>query len=261
MPDSKVNKPKRLLMTRKRRYRAVVYAIDKYGDRLEANVADPDVGLPRSLRQKPIKAFLRDLRGDLDETRRDLVVSERALGKAERRGKRLARRRDKDANEVSGILVALRGTASHIFVPEELDAMGFAQRTESGPEEILEQGVTVSDALTDPELERPATQHQHLTIDWSESVEKELVPKTDALRQAIDAVAAQDREVVVLRHDRDVALKAFDRSHLWVSRTVESLFQLAGLDDLAAQVRLNERVNTRVVPTPATETPTSPATL
>lgn len=241
MQDKKVNKPKRLLTSRKRQYRAVIHSIDKYGDRLLGAVADPEAGMPQSLSEKPIGPFVAELRGDLVEARKAFVLSERAVQKAERREKRAMRGRDKAASGVNRILVALRGAADSIYGSDEIGSLGFAHRTEPTPEGLLEQSVTVTDSILDPEAERPEGVLKTLAVDFSSTVKEELVPATEKLRQAMDEVAARGREVILARHDRNVAMKVYDRAYLWVSRTIESLFQLAGLDDLAAQVRLSER--------------------
>jgi len=258
MQDMLLNKPKRLLTTRKQRYRAVVHSIDKYGDRLEGSVSDPDAGLPGSLAQRPIGPFLTELRGDLVTTRKGFVLSERALQKAERQEKRALRRRDKTASNVGRILVTLRGAGEMVYGGDELGSLGFAHRTEPTAEGLLEQSVTVTDAVLDPEAERPEGVLKTLVLDLGTTVQEELVPATDELRVALDEVAATGREVVLARHDRNVAMKVYDRAYLWVSRTVESLFQLAGLDDLAAQVRPTER-RSRGASSDEGEVPSEPA--
>ena len=68
-----------------------------------------------------------------------------------------------------------------------------------------------------------------------------LIESVDTLHLATDELAREERKTEALKLAKDNALARYNKSFLWIARTVESLCRLAGLDEVANRVRPSQR--------------------
>lgn len=224
MPDSRTQRPKRLLIARQQSVRAVLWALDTFGARLRP-------------KERPFVGYLcRRLAG----ARNVLTRGERQLRRRETVRHRLVRRRNGAAKELRVLMVAGRGLTSHLFGDDKLEAIGFARRIEEDPEALLEQAVAVVGQVGDPGFVLPTPRLKGLSVDLRD-LAVDLVPAIEKLRDALEKLQAARCDVTLALHDRNVALEAFNHDFLHIARIVEGLLRRANLDDLADRVRPSTR--------------------
>ncbi len=96
------------------------------------------------------------------------------------------------------------------------------------------------DRLSDQEIDLSGSEYEGVQLDVSLLVAK-VVESFPELRQAIDALARQERQSEVLLLAKNEVLDQHNKTFLWIARTVESLFSLAGLEEVAKRIRPSNR--------------------
>jgi hypothetical protein len=224
MQNSSINRPKRLLIRRLQSVRAVCWSLDTFGGRLKPGQRE----------------FIAGLRQRLGSARDGLKLTERHLGRSERRRAQRLRRRNRAKKQLRAAMVAWRGVCTHAFGDEQLAEIGFARRVEEAPEALLEQAVMVTSTVGEADFTAPSPVVKSLSVDWPGLV-VELKTLADALSAALNEWRDAQCDVTLALHDRNQKLDVFNRDFLHIARIVEALLRRAGFDSLADKVRPSTR--------------------
>ncbi len=240
MANQTVNLPSKMLMARLVSCRVVLWALVTYGPRLVEILAGPlGRSLPHGLRAY-FEQHVATLREVLTAARDMLITSDRRLRDQKALTTRFRRIRDNAFKALSPYVVGLRDTFKGACGPEVAEEVGFAPRTPVQPGELHEQAAHLVARLDEPHLELPAVRFRGVTLDPPELVE-EMRPLVENLGQALDDVSREERQTEAMKIAKDEALKAYDRTFLWVARSAEALFELADLPEVAKRVRPSSR--------------------
>ena len=240
MIPNHVNRPLKTVTDRIRSCRAVLWALETFGDRLLdildgefSPLVDEGQAMPFSVQQLLFRKKLilgRDRMVDSDRSYRDQRARESIF-----RG-----RRDGEVKKVNSEVVGLRNALSGIFSEEKLAEFGFARHTPQVPEELLEQVSHLATRLDDPSLDISGARFGEFRFE-APDLAKRLATAVDTLRQATENLAREERKSEAKKLAKDEALSEYNRWFLWIARTVESLCHLAGLDEVAKRVRPSDR--------------------
>ncbi len=116
--------------------------------------------------------------------------------------------------------------------------VGVAGPTLRDPSGLVKQVRETVNFLGSPKVTLPVV--EGFTIDYSQ-VAGRLATKADGLEEVLDQVAEARKQAEVTRLKKNDAIKAYDRAFLYVGRTIEGLFNIAGLHDAADRVRPSVR--------------------
>ena len=149
-------------------------------------------------------------------------------------------RRDADVQEVNAKVVRVRRILSGAYDDGQAAETGLARRNARASEVLLEQATTLVTKLEQPDLAFGESQLGQFEVD-APMLAQGLKPSTDSLRQSIDELVNEVRQSEVTLIAKDRAMAEFNHGFLWIARSVESLLQLAGLEEEAARVRPSSR--------------------
>ena len=240
MANETVNRPSKSLMQRLASSRVVLWALATHGPRL-AEIFNGPLGrmLPKGLNE-----FFEQHVAQLQEvltTARDVVVaSDRALRDQKSLTTSYRKARDAAFSELSPYVAGVRDTFKGACGPGVVEELGFALRSPEQPAELHEQADHLVTRLSVPDLEIPAIRFRGVNLD-PPSVVEEMRPLVERLGLTLQDVARGERESEAMKIAKDEALDAYDRTFLWVARSAESLFKLAGLPEIAQRVRPSSR--------------------
>jgi hypothetical protein len=151
------------------------------------------------------------------------------------RGHRQAR--DQAAPELYSYLTQIRQFVRGFFGLRAGDAfLGLHGPTPEDPRELHDLAGEIIDRTADPKWPRPEASTRAVDFE-PQGVARDLTERRDALGDALDALDALDAQLTVAKAARQRATKAFDTFFGRGARFLESGLDLAGLEELAAQVR------------------------
>ncbi len=151
------------------------------------------------------------------------------------RGHREAR--DQTAPEVYRYLTRIRQFARGFFGRKAGDAfLGLHGPTPEDPQELYDLAAEIIGRTADPAWPQPAATTRSLDFE-PRTVARELTDHRDALGDALDALDATAAQRLLAKAARQRTTRAFDVFHGRGGRFLESGLDLAGLDELVAQVR------------------------
>ncbi len=235
-----VNLPLKTVTDRIQSCKTVLGALDAFGDRLVGELCGSFDPLLADGQVTPfetqLELFKKKLTLDLDA----VVSSARAYRDQRARETLFRGRRDKQVTEVNSDVVGLRRAFTGIYSEEKLAEFGFARRTPQQPGELVEQATHLVTHLDDPDLDLSGARFDQFKVDVPELARK-LVGSVEKLQIAIDEVVREERRAEAMKLAKDEALEKYNRSFLWIARTLESLFQLAGLEEVAKRIRPSSR--------------------
>lgn len=235
-----INRPLKTVTDRMQSCRTVVGALEAHGDqlvRLLGTSFDPLLGEGEVM---PFATQLALFRKRLIQDRDQLVESDRAYRDQRAQESLFRGQRDEEAKEVNADVVGLRRAFTGIYSEEKLAEFGFARRTPQNPGELQEQAIHLARRLQDPDLDLSGSRFGEFRLEASVLTGK-LAQSVEALGDRIDDLTREERKSEALKLAKDDALKEYNRSFLWIARTVESLCRLAGLDEVARRVRPSSR--------------------
>ena len=146
------------------------------------------------------------------------------------------RQRDEIGGNLSEVILRCRGIFDNGYKPANIEEFGFPRNISQDPEQLFQQGQHLDERLREPGLPLPKPLSEKLAIDPTAlaDVVKSWLTQFD---EALAHVRRERREATLARLARQEAVASFDDKFLWVSRTTESLFSLAGEKELAKRVR------------------------
>jgi len=161
------------------------------------------------------------------------------------------RRRDRAAEEVASVLVAIRRAANGYFGTEQAaEFLNLEGDTSYDPVIAHRQGTRVMERLRDASLGLPDSQLSGEAPDregWAARLE----PPLTALAQALQDVGEEERQASLTQGTKDAAVDDFDNDARALSRILEGYLLLGGRQDLSEDVRpgrLNRRARARAEP-------------
>ncbi len=235
-----VNLPLKSVTDRIRSSRAVLWAIETHGHRLVEILGEFFGSLLEEGEAIPFEAQLALFKKKLILIRDRLVSTDRAYRDQKASESLVRGKRDEGAAQVNSDIVGLRQAFSGIYSDAKLAEFGFARRTPQQPAELLEQASHLIVRLDSPELDLSGSSYDDFKLD-APHLARKLVRSVGSLQEADDELAGQERTSEALMLAKDDALAEYNRSFLWIARTVESLCRLAGLDEVAKRVRPSSR--------------------
>ena len=151
------------------------------------------------------------------------------------RGHREAR--DQAAPVLYGYLTQIRQFFRGLFGRKAGDAfLGLHGPTPEDPQELYDLAGEIIGRTADPAWPRPEATTRGADFE-PQGVARDLTERRDALGDALDALREVGAQLAVATAARKRATRAFDAFHGKGARFLESGLDLAGLDELVAQVR------------------------
>jgi len=235
-----INRPLKAVTDRIQSCRTVVEALDTYGDQLVAVLSESLDPLLEDGQVTPFATQLSLFRKKLPLDRDQLVTTDRSYRDQRARESVVRRRRDDQMAEVNGDVVGLRRAFTGFYSEERLAELGSARRTPQTPVELLEQAAYLVERLGDPELDLSGSRFGDFQL-VATAMTKKVSESVEVLAPLIEDVVRAERRSEAKKLAKDEALEAYNTSFVWIARTVESLCQLAGLDEVARRVRPSRR--------------------
>ncbi len=235
-----VNLPLKAVTDRAQSCRAVKWAIDTFGTVMVENLGESFDPLLDEGQVTPfatqLELFKKKLNLELDQ----VVTTDREY-RDQKAQEAISRTwRDQQVESVNTGVIGLRQAFTGIYSENKLAEFGFARRTPSRTGELEEQTSHLVKRLSDPELDLTGSRFGDFKLD-APFLAQELVGSVDSLQLATDDLAREERKTEALKLAKDEALERYNKSFLWIARTVESLCRLAGLDEVAKRVRPSQR--------------------
>ncbi len=123
-----------------------------------------------------------------------------------------------------------------VFGADRAELLGLPAEVGRTPMELLRQGERYVQHLTAPEAELPPPIVGGVTVDLAELA----APVAPAVETLSSTMGEADREVKlaqVTQVDRDRAVDELEATLLWVARSLEAIYRLAGETELADRIR------------------------
>ncbi len=127
-----------------------------------------------------------------------------------------------------------------VYKPENVEVLGFPRVLGRSGEELLRQVDRLIAHLGAPSTLLPAPLVGEVNLTLAD-IATSLQPLADELRIALTDVGREVKKATLTQLDRNRAVEEYDRTFLGVARTLETLYRLAGEDELADQVRPSVR--------------------
>ena len=186
------------------------------------------------------RLHIEHLVAQLDSAGDDAVVAEDQHSRQQIRVSRSKLERDDVAKDGYGQLVAARGGLESLYERGGFELAFVSGKTPTVPDQLQEQlGQTVK-LLQQPAVEPGELRAQGFSADFGE-VADGLESRRLELRDAIDGLDAERKVAEGTLVAKQKAIDVLRRTVLWVGRTAEGLFHLAGEEELADRIRTSTR--------------------
>ncbi len=183
--------------------------------------------------------------GELAKVESRLVETEDQHVRQLARISQLRRQRDQGATGVYEKQIAARGILAHLYGKDrDFEVAAVSGKTPQFSKSLAEQVDQTVKFLRNPEGEVPSEKIAGVGVDFAimaddlESGQKQLIEVRADLVQAT-------KEADGTRQTTNQAIQEFDLVFLWVARSLEALFRLAGEQELANRIRTSLRRVTR----------------
>jgi len=184
----------------------------------------------------------------------DVAASEDELVAEQIRIVRLQSDRDEIANVNYDMLVAARQGLESLYKRGGFELAHVSGKTPKVPDQLIEQlGQTVK-LFRQPAVQPRSLKVEGFSVDLG-AVADSLETGAADLRGALDRLEAARKVAEGLLVTKRKKIEVLRRTILWVGRTTEGLFHLAGEDDLADRIRKSTRRPARASEVPAEAPP------
>ncbi len=195
------------------------------------------------------RRHLDHLFGDLETVHTGLAEAEDAHQSKLMLLEELYHQRDEVGQKLEAVYFKVRHTLETLYSETQRRgrrwSRGFVLANVSGatprtPRRFLQQVEQTEKFLRQPAVEPPALELKGIKVDFVDLADdlKPLRQRFSDLSDAIDVTAKQAEGAMVAKNQ---AIEEYDRVFGWVSRAFESLFSLAGLEELARRIRPSVR--------------------
>lgn len=182
---------------------------------------------------------LADLGGDLTAAHQVMLAVNTGHQGQLARVVELAGRRDDFASGLFGHFIKVRHSLENLYGGiRGFTVVGVAGSTLRDPSGLVKQVRETVDFLGSPKVTLPVV--DGFNVDHTR-VAVRLATDADALDEVLAEVAEARKDAEATRLQKNDAIKAYDRTFLYVARTIEGLFNIAGLHDAADRVRPSSR--------------------
>jgi hypothetical protein len=186
------------------------------------------------------RQHMRALDNQLDVAVAGAAVAEDTHSDEQIRTSRLQQERDAVAGRGYGKLVSARQGLESVYERGGYELAFLSGATPKAPRRLCEQlGQTVK-LLRRPAVERRGVKVQGFSVDF-DAVADDLDAEEKDLRAALDGVDAVKKRAEGTMVVKNEALDVLRRTVIWVGRTTEGMFRLAGEDGLADRIRTATR--------------------
>ena len=183
---------------------------------------------------------MRLLSSQLDAAVDAVVVAEDAHAQQQIRVSRFQDERNEVAVRAYGKLVSARQGLEGLYKRGGFELAFFSGEIPRAPKRLCEQLGQSVKFLRQPVVERRDLKVKGFHVDLSE-VADDLESERKDLRGALDRVDAAKKAAEGTLVAQRKAIDVLRRTVVWVGRSVEGLFQLAGEDELARRIRKSTR--------------------
>ncbi len=173
----------------------------------------------------------------LREVRERLVAADEAHQKEIRKERSLRRRRDGAATEIRQKILAIRTTFERVYgAGLTAEVVGLASDIPLDPVVLERYAQRIIEVMEDPDLILPAPRVKGSVMGPKEVIE-EISPPLEILGETLEQHPTQKRKTQLALHEKRQALEAFNFATGRISRYLEALCFLAGMDFHAERVR------------------------
>lgn len=239
MANQTVNLPSRMLIQRLASCRVVLWALFTHGSQLLDNLKTFGRALPASI-PGLTQELMSQLAEVLAQARDRLIAADRRHRDQQALTSKYRRERQAAFEALYPHVGGLRDTVRGSYGPVVAEELGFAASTPIQPGELFEQAEHLTDRLSEPQLQLPASRYQDVDLDPA-VLAGQTRPLVTRLGQALEDVGREERNEEATKVAKDAALEGYNRTFLWSARTAESLFQLADMPEIARRVRPSTR--------------------
>ncbi len=235
-----VNLPLKMVTNRVKSTRAVTWALDTFSEDLLEKLEQIFGPLLEEGQVTNFDTQLTLFKKRLNVGCEAVIATDRAYRDQRARETKFRVQRNEDLAEVNSKVVVLRQAFGGIYSDEKLAEMGFARRTPQQSGELWEQATHLAIRLSEPDFDLSGAQVDGFEIDLPLAV-ADLGPAAEKLGTSIDHLTREERRTEAAKLAKDEALDEYNRTFLYVARTVESLLRLADFDEAAKRVRPSSR--------------------
>lgn len=235
-----LNVPSTMVADRMKSCQIVLSALESHAQQM-ADVLGGKYSLHLEERQvTPFDTQLQLFEKELIRLRDQLHEADRRNRTRKARETQARARRDADIQQVNAKVARVRRAFAGVYDDDQMVEIGLARRNARDSEVLLEQAASLAVNLEQPDLELPAEQLGGIKVDAPE-LARDLGPTAQQLQQSLTELRRQQRQSETAQFARNQAVAEFNHSFLWIARSVESLLQLAGLEEQAIRVRPSSR--------------------
>ncbi len=173
----------------------------------------------------------------LRQVRERLIAADEAHQKEIRKERAIRRRRNHVANEIRHKTLDIRTTFERVYgAGLTAEVVGLASDIPEDPVVLERYAQRIVDVMKDPDLTLPAPRVKGSVMGPAEVVE-EISPRLEILAEVLEEQQPQKRRTQIALHQKREALEAFNFATGRISRYLEALCFLAGMDFHAERVR------------------------
>ncbi len=240
MLNKTLNVPSTMVADRKKSCDIVLSALGTHGQQMVGNLGGKYSPHLEDGQVMPFETQLQLFEKELIRLRDQMVEDERLNRDQKARETEARARRDADVREVNAKVGRARRVLTGVYEVDQAAKAGLARRNARDSEVLLEQATTLIAHLERSDFALIGSQLGQFEVD-APVLAQGLKPSADRLRQSIDDLVQEVRQSEVTLLAKDESMAEFNHGFLWIARSIESLLQLAGLEEQAARVRPSSR--------------------
>jgi hypothetical protein len=150
------------------------------------------------------------------------------------------RRETVQAKSLYDRLVNMRRTTRGLLTEQDLLTLGLAGTVAQEPVKVLRQSEKTWKRFHKDDLKIESEEWPEVRAPLT-ALASRLEPDVEGLTKSVKEVRRARRKVWSAAARKRQAIKDFDRQYLWIAKTVEMLFRMAGLDEAADRVKPRSR--------------------
>jgi hypothetical protein len=240
MLNKTLNVPSTMVAARVKSCDIVLSALGTSGPQMAGNLGGKYSPHLEDGQVMPFETQLQLFEKELIRLRDQMVEAERRNRDQKVRETLTRTRRDADVQQVNAKVARVRRILSGAYQDDQSAEAGLARRNARDSDVLLEQATTLVTKLERSDLALRESQLGDFEVD-APKLAQGLKPATDRLRQSVDELVHEVRQSEATLIAKDRAMAEFNHGFLWIARSVESLLQLAELEEEAARVRPSSR--------------------
>ena len=231
-----LNLPSAMVAARMKSCDIVLSALETHGQRMAGVLGGKYSPHLDEGQVMPFEVQLQLFEKELIRLRDRLVAAERRNRSQKARETQTRARRDADVKQVNAKVGRVRRAFAGVYDDDQMVEIGLSRRNARRSEELLEQAAYLAANLRRPDFELTRAQLEGFSVDPS-ILAADIEPAADRLQRSLTELRREERQSEAAQIAKNEAMDEFNHGFLWIARSVESLLQLAELEQLAARVR------------------------